>query len=92
MAGDPETEPADEVADEPIDEVRSPRPAITMRKLSGAVMIGMGRALGQIYDPRPPVDTEIEQEASDDQLDPDQPVRIELGDTPASSVARVRRG
>lgn len=76
---------------EELDEAPARRPVGSVRKLSGAVMLGMGRALGQIYDPRPPIDTEIEQEAADDQLDPDQPVRIELGDTPATSVARIRR-
>lgn len=60
------------------------------RSIAGAAMLGLGRALGQIYDPKPPQDTEIEQEASDDQLDPDQPVRVQLGDTPQESVARVR--
>ncbi|MCU1371952.1 MAG: hypothetical protein JWO77_3146 [Ilumatobacteraceae bacterium] len=86
MAADPFDDPVD--LDE---EVPARRPVKTVRKLNGAMMLGMGRALGQIYDPKPPTDTEIEQEASDDQLDPDQPVRIELGDTPATSVARVRR-
>lgn len=55
-------------------------------------MVGFARALGVVYDPRPPLDAKVVQETSgDDEPVHDAAVRLELGKTPTDTIARVRR-
>ena len=55
-------------------------------------MVGFARALGVVYDPRPPLDAKVVQETSgDDEPVRDAAVRVELGNPPTDTIARVRQ-